>query len=137
MNVPVSANDVELEDAHGHAHGASADDHGHSHGDSEACPREQRKLSSVHLDMLSDDDAMLANFDAQGAQPYSAADFNMLKVLGQGGFGKVCHMMEERTSRRAGVSGGAQDRQRHLRAQSADQAEHSRGAAAAVAPARH
>ena len=76
---------------HSHSHDASAD-HTHSHGggdDEDVCPLQNRKLSSVHLDMLSEDDAMLANFDSQGSQPYSAADFNMLKVLGQGGFGKV------------------------------------------------
>lgn len=46
-------------------------------------------MSSVHLDMLTSEDAMMANFDLQGSQPYSATDFNLLKVLGQGGFGKV------------------------------------------------
>lgn len=44
---------------------------------------------ALHLDMLTGDEALLADFSLQGKQPYVAEDFTLLKVLGQGGFGKV------------------------------------------------
>ena len=71
------------------------DDHQHSleNSDSamESCDATRKRIPSLafHLDKLNEDDALLASFDQAGKQPFTAEDFNFLKVLGQGGFGKV------------------------------------------------
>jgi hypothetical protein len=78
--------------------------------DNDSCVSPSTQSSAFSFDSLTAEEASLANFDLQGQQPYSADDFNLLKVLGQGGYGKVSHAQcvcyGARKGRFVGVSGG-------------------------------